>query len=138
MLWLGRFPSLVISSMLTESMPTNRAPREASHSAPGTGEERGVLGILRRPPGCVTAGVQQHRTTGDVECGERADVDRTAPATRGAHHDSGKIGAGVERQVGEVHAVGITVVRAIEVGAGVADHADAVDRELGTRRVDLA
>ena len=58
----------------------------------GLGQVWGVLGVGRRAPVAVTAGVQQHRTAGDLVGGKRTDVDRPRTAAKCANHDSRQIG----------------------------------------------
>jgi hypothetical protein len=77
--------------------------------------------------------VQQHRRAGHVEGRERLRTDaarRAVDAATEPHDDRGQVGDRRQRQVGEVGAAGEAVVRAVDVRAGVADHADPVDGEL--------
>ena len=53
-------------------------------------------------------------------------------------HDRRQVDDAFEGQAGEVGAVGVPVGRRVHVGAGVGDHVDAPDVELGARRVDGA
>ena len=55
-------------------------------------------------------------------------IDRK-PFSHGRRTTSPAVGERVERQLGEILAVGVAVERRIEVGAGVGDHVDPADLE---------
>jgi hypothetical protein len=81
------------------------------------------------------AGAHQHRAPGHVSTGER--VEPCSTGRRPVEHHTGHRGDGVEGQVGEVPPVGEAVERGVEVGAGVADHRDRADVELGAGGIAL-
>src|SRR5690606_30618377 len=61
-----------------------------------------------------------------------------APTALGADDDGFEVGELVEGELGEIVAVGVAMEWAVEVGAGVGDHLDLRDLELGAFRVDFA
>jgi hypothetical protein len=65
---------------------------------------------------------------------ERRGVDAT-PAERGAEHDPLEVRNRFERQASEIRLAFEPVRRRVEVRAGVRDHLDPADVELGPRRV---
>ena len=81
------------------------------------------------------AGVHEHRPTGDVEPVEvlLADLLRTCRLDE----NTWDRGHASEVEAGEVVAVGEAVERSVEVGAGVGDHVDPADLELGPLGVAL-
>jgi len=101
----------------------------------GPGQEVAALGVGRRAEPCSVAGVQQHGPTADVERRQGPDVD-TAPVRSGhpGHHCRQVDGLG-QRDGTEVRAVGVPVIGRVEIGPGVADHGQPVERELGARSV---
>ncbi len=132
-------PSLSVSSMLSESMPTSvtpcvdevarrppcrgtahpwrrRACRSArpsrcaaSTAAPRTSRSQNTLAGMPRSPSAAMS------VTWNTSARRSTSVERSSPA----------------RSVPPC----VAVVRAVEVGAGVADHRDDVHGELGARRV---
>ena len=81
--------------------------------------------------------MQQHGGAAHVAVGERLGADAAALGSSVLEVEHLGAQADERRQVepGEIGAVGVAVERAVEVGAGVADHRDDVHRELGARRV---
>ena len=125
-----------VSSMLTRRCRPGGA-RARRAAGPGGGQVRRAGAYAgcpkcRSQPVCSSTArpATSRRRTPRRRCRARA-------ARRGGH-DGAAGRRALEREPGQVGAVGVPVVRAVEVGAGVADHADPVDRELGARRVALA
>jgi hypothetical protein len=79
--------------------------------------------------------VQQDRPPRHVQRGQRAGVDRAGAGAGHAGQDGRQLGAGLQRQGGQIGSVRVPVERAVQVGAGVADHGDRIDLELGAGRV---
>ena len=85
--------------MLTESIPTRRAPPSTSQRGPGFCQIRGVGGVLGGAPVPVSTSMQKHCASGDLVGGERAGAYlavarvpsvRTTTAGRLARAFSGK------------------------------------------------
>ena len=116
---------------------------DADEQRPGVGEElRGLAREERcrtavggRAPVSVPAGVQQHRPIRDVSPTQRVRSDAAVTVGRVVHQRDRHVGDRRQRDAGEVEAVGVAVVGAVEVGPGVADHRDAADLELRARGV---
>ena len=127
--WAGRCP-VVVSSMLTESIPTRAAPRSTSVRAPGFGEVwMDGITVPVGAPVPVPASSQQDGCTLDVHVGKRAGADRSVATV---YDHCGEQGAVFERKASQVVAVAEAVRRRVEIGAGVGNHAHPADRELGT------
>ncbi len=121
----GRAP-VVVSSMLTESMPTRATPPSTSARAGPVrcGCDRVTVG--GRAPVPAPAGSQQYRPPGHVEPLEGLRPDRAARVD----HKRLQMGAPLERQAGQVVAAAIAVGRGVQVGTGVGHHRDRSDGEL--------
>jgi len=91
------------------------------------------IGVSLGTPRAIPSGSQQHRGPGDEHVRERADPDGPHPVDEDCWH----VGAVLQGQLGQVLSVLEPVRRRIEVGAGVGDHDDAPDGELGARGVVL-
>src|SRR5215510_7924492 len=90
-----------------------------------------ALEVALGSPVDVPAGVEEHGLAADVESGEGRRIDRTTRSARRADHDTRKVGQGLEREPREVATIRVAVKRAVEVRAGVRDHVDPPDVELG-------
>jgi hypothetical protein len=102
------------------------------------GEKGSILGVLGATPMTVTARVQKHRAVDNVAGDKGSNVDRSRPAAKSADNHSRQIGKYSQRKRSEVGTVGVAVIGAVHIGTGIAEHADAINRELGARRVRLA
>src|SRR5205807_2270293 len=118
---------------------------DADQHGTGPGEPGGGLGgqvgvslkIRVGPPVDVPAGGDQDRLAAHVQGAEGGGVDGPAAGERPAHRDGVEVGQLFEGQLRQVLAVGVAVEGRVEVGAGVGDHLDLADVELGPRRVQL-
>ncbi len=131
----GRSP-LLMSSMLSESMPTRVAPDPARRSA-GRGCQERMAGQVRGSTEVARpAGQHQHRTAIQRVRQERLRADRPLAGAPDIHHDSLQIDEVVERDLGQVAPIRIPVRRGVDVRACVGDQADATDLELRAGGVD--
>jgi hypothetical protein len=101
------------------------------------GQVGGFGGVVGAAPGSIASGVQQDRPPRHVQRGQRAGIDGAGAGAGDASQDGRQLGAGLQRQGGQIGSVRVAVKRAVQVGAGVADHADRIDLELGAGRVTL-
>lgn len=79
----------------------------------------------------VPAGAEQHRSVRHVV---RCECERPDSGFRGARHvddDSGEVGEVSKVQPGQVGAATVPMCRGVDVGAGVGNHGDSADLELG-------
>ena len=114
-----------------------RAPRPASisHRAPASvrnGAPVPYSGVPKCRSQPVCSSTAAPRTSRSASVSGR--MPRSA-ASAEVEHLGGQADESVEVEPCEVRALRVAVERAVEVGAGVADHRDDVDRELGARRV---
>ena len=135
-MWTGRVRSAV-SSMLSESMPTERGAGLGEELGGVRGQERVALEILvgspvRSQP--VWTSTALPRTSSPSKASR---VDGPAGRRVDADDERREVRELLQRQFGEVLAVGEAVERRVEVGAGVGDHLDLADVELGAGGVDL-
>ena len=132
----GRSP-VAVSSMFTESMPTS-AGRWLDEEGDGVvGEVRvaaGAVGV--RAPVAVPAGAHDDGGAAQRPGPANASAPMAGPAA--STTTPGTPATASSGRSAEVAAVGEAVERRVEVGAGVGDHVDAADLELGARRVALA
>src|SRR4029078_5260884 len=86
----------------------------------GFGIEVGMLAeISVGAPIAVPPGVHQHRLARDLAAFEGVGADREAILPRAADDDARHVGERSELELGQVGAIGVTVERAVEIGAGV-------------------
>src|SRR5690606_29006142 len=99
----------------------------------GLGQEGVAVEIGVRAPVGVPAGVDQHGAAGDLDGLEQLGPQRAAGPVRGADDHAGQVGDAVQADVGQILAAAQAVGGRVDVGAGVGDHVDARDGELGAR-----
>ena len=132
--------------MLTASIPTSAGTRSTSHPAPPAVRNGASSAYAGRPPSAVTASVQQdgcardraaikplgEHLSGDSQPGRRPPLRCHRGVDRAGQVDQydRQISDRRQRDRSEVPAVGEPVVRAVQIGAGVAHQADPVDLEL--------
>ena len=100
-----------------------------------TGEMGVVLEVLVCSPVPVPARLYQNRAVPHVAFGHRTPIDGAGVADRNPGHDAVEIGQRFQGQGGQIVPVGIPMEGTIDVGAGVADHLDLADVELGSGHV---
>ena len=102
------------------------------------GEMRMALEILIGAPVPVPTGVNQDRLAPERREIDRQPVDGTIAAIRCANDDAIEIGERFKFQLREIVTVGITMERAVEIGACVRDHLDLADLEFGAGGITCA
>ena len=82
--------------------------------------------------------MDEHRLAGDVQSLECGGCDGQVPAVVHANEDAIEVGKGGQIDLRQVLAIRVAVEGTIDVGAGVGDHLDLADLELGAGSIALA
>jgi hypothetical protein len=98
-------------------------------------EERVAVAVGVGSPVAVPAAVHEHCLAGHVVGQQVGPVDGAIGGPRHVDGDRVEVGKPLERELGEVDAVGEAMKRAVDVGARLRAHVDAPDLKLRSGRV---